>query len=377
MVSGIAPHSEALLTIPVLPQHAAADAHLNMEFVLAESTNWGPKGHVVATGQVQLTKPRSLQLLRSLNPSPAKLLRAELTRNTQLSITSTNGLFWVFDLTLGSIINWGHPDPSSNTPANILTEPLRFDIYRAPTDNDRGCDFGRNWRDHRMHLAKPHLIQSSWSQPDDRTIEVVATTRIAPPVLNWALEVIATYSFTADAVHIRAHAKPTGNWIPRAWGRLGLVTAVKGCERVRWFGRGPGESYRDKKTSQLVGRWERDVEEMGTEYEFPQENGNRTDVRWVEFLKSDQQSGGAGTRLLRARYGDFEGASFSVLPYSAKDLDEAKHPYELHERKRKGDRVVHLDWMHHGLGTGSCGPETLPVYTLEAGREYEVEVVLD
>jgi beta-galactosidase len=81
-------------------------------------------------------------------------------------------------------------------------------------------------------------------------------------------------------------------------------------------------------------------------------------------------------RLLRARFGDFEGASFSALPYTARDLDEAKHPYELREWRRE-DTVVHLDWMHHGLGTGSCGPETLPKYTLDAGKEYEVEVVLD
>ena len=127
---------------------------------------------------------------------------------------------------------------------------------------------------------------------------------------------------------------------------------------------------------------------MVTSYEFPQENGNRTDVRWVELLGEKERerlmptsTPGDGVvegprRLLRARYGDFEGASFSVLPWGAEELEEAKHPYELEGRRRKG-RVVHLDWMHHGLGTGSCGPETLPEYTLEAGREYEVEVVLD
>ena len=123
---------------------------------------------------------------------------------------------------------------------------------------------------------------------------------------------------------------------------------------------------------------------MVTPYEFPQENGNRTDVRWVELLGErltpTPTPGGVveegPRRLLRARYGDFEGASFSVLPWGAEELEEARHPYELEGMRRKG-RVVHLDWMHHGLGTGSCGPETLPEYTLEAGREYEVEVVLD
>ncbi|KAL2262758.1 hypothetical protein VTK26DRAFT_148 [Humicola hyalothermophila] len=373
---GIAPHTEALLTIPQLAQRAAADVHLNLQFVLAESTSWAPQGHVVATGQIQLTKPRSLQVLRTLNPAPAGPLKTELTRDRHLSITSVKGVTWIFDLALGALISWGRQDPNSSEPAeNILTEPLLFDIYRSQTDNDRGCDFGRNWNWRRLHQAKPHAIQASWNRADDGTIQVAALTRIAPPVLNWALEVTTTYRFSADQVHIHAHAKPTGNEPPRAWGRFGLVTAIKGCERVRWFGRGPGESYRDKKMSQLVGRWELDAEQMGTDYEFPQENGNRTDVRWVEFLGKEKKP--EEKRLLRARYGDFEGASFSVLPYSAKDLDESAHPYELHDRRRKADRVVHLDWMHHGLGTGSCGPETLPEYTLDAGKEYDVEVVLD
>ncbi|KAJ4293835.1 hypothetical protein N0V88_005349 [Collariella sp. IMI 366227] len=161
--------------------------------------------------------------------------------------------------------------------------PLLFSLYRAQTDNDRGCDFGRNWRDRRLHQAVQHPLQTTWSaNPTTGTIEVTATSRIAPPVLNWALEVTATYVFTGEQVLVK------------------------------------------------------------------EENGNRVDVR----------------------------GEFSVLPYEAKDLDEAKHPFELHERKRQ-DSVVHLDWYHHGLGTGSCGPETLEEYTLHAWKEYNVEVLLE
>jgi beta-galactosidase len=298
-----------------------------------------------------------------------------------LLIFGRNGDSWTFDLARGAIVSWVRrvPDPITiRSYRNILTEPLLFDIYRAQTDNDRGCDFGRNWRDRRLHQAKQHLIQSSWQQRAEGIIEVVVKSRIAPPVLNWALEITATYHFNSmeSSVSIRVHAKPTGNLLPRAWGRLGLVTAVAGCERVRWLGRGPGESYRDKKLSQLVGQWDLPVDGLITDYEFPQENGNRTDVQWVELLSAKDEYDQKPSRLLRARYRGVEGASFSVLPYSARDLDEAQHPYELHDRKRK-DRVVHLDWMHHGLGTGSCGPETLPQYTLDASKEYDLEIVLD
>ncbi|KAK3292665.1 uncharacterized protein B0H64DRAFT_233898 [Chaetomium fimeti] len=360
----------ALLRIPGLEQSQPADSYLHVVFVESAIPSWSYTERIVAEGGIQLTKPASLQLLRDTTPRPTRPLEAEPTNNV-LSITSNHGQSWKFDLARGTLVSWQRLDPDSgNFSPNILTEPLCFDIYRAQTDNDRGCDFGRNWRDRCLHQAKHHLIQSSWHQRDDGVVEVIVNSRIAPPVLNWALEVTATYHFEEDHVYIRMRAKPTGNLLPRAWGRLGLVTALTGCTKVHWYGRGPGESYRDKKLSQQVGNWHMPADRTMTDYEFPQENGNRTDVRWVKFVTATR------SRLLRARYGDFEGASFSALPYTAEDLDAAQHPYELRERKRE-DLVVHLDWMHHGLGTGSCGPETLPEYTLDASKEYEFEVVLD
>lgn len=79
---------------------------------------------------------------------------------------------------------------------------------------------------------------------------------------------------------------------------------------------------------------------------------------------------------LRASFRDREGASFSAAHYAAADVDACTRPYELH-RRRRDDTVVRLDWMHHGLGTASCGPWTLPQYQLRADREFDVELLLD
>ncbi|KAK0742358.1 hypothetical protein B0T21DRAFT_328101 [Apiosordaria backusii] len=366
---GIKPHSEAVVHIPGMPLNLQPDAYLNLEFRLATPTgDWGNAGHLVATGQVQLKPPKKLN--RLLSDTSRGFVETRLVNPSLLSIHGSGGISWDFDLAIGALVSWKYDRHSDE---NILAEPLSFEIYRAITDNDRGCDFGRNWINRRLHQAKFHLVEATWKDENGgKATEIVVKGRIAPPVLNWALELTTTYRFTGDHVAIKVRAKPTGALLPRAWGRFGLVTALKGCEFVEWYGRGPGESYRDKKMSQLVGKWEAGVDELMTEYEFPQETGNRTDVRWVEF--KDAKRG----RLLGASYpGDWEGGSFSALRYSTRDLDEAKHPFELNEKKRKGEAVVHLDWMHHGLGTGSCGPETLREYTLEAGREYECEIVLE
>jgi len=343
---------------------------LNLEFTLAEDTSWATAGHAIATGQLQLTTPQSLICLQQLTISPKSApLTASLLSPGLLSINSPAGSRWDFDLTLGTLRNWTRPSGSS-----VFSESLRFDLFRALTDNDRGCDFGRNWIDRRLHQAKDHPKQASWSfAADGGTIDITVRSRIAPPVLNWALETKTIYQFSSstDTLAIKAHAKPSGELLPCAWARFGLVSAVKGIDSVKWFGRGPGESYRDKKLSQSVGTWESSLDGLWTDYEFPQENGNRTDVRWVECRDKH------GEKLLRARWGEFEGASFSARRYGDLEIEKAQHPFELRGKERRGDAVLHLDWYHHGLGTGSCGPETLEEYTLDAGREMEVEVVLD
>ena len=412
MPSGIEPHKETVLVIPGLSENfiSLPDSHLNLEFTLKEKTNWGEAGHIVATGQVQLTKPLALdQVLyppSSLTRSTSSGIRASLmsalsllpsspppvivhqTSPSTLSITSSSGSAWEFNLVAGGLTSWKR----GGDDGNLLTTPLLFELYRAPTDNDRLCDFGRNWLDRRLHETKSHPVSTTWSTikgspstsdpdtPKHDVVELICKNRIAPPVFNWALETTSRYWFFADGrVLIRVKAKQTGDNRPRAWARFGFVATLKGCEAARWFGRGPGEAYRDKKESQLVGEWEGTVDGIlaGAEhYEYPQDGGNRTDVRWVEFLSFSSSEPG-GKRLLRARFGDFEGASFQAQRYDTKDIVASKHPYELKKRARKGEAVVRLDWMHHGLGTGSCGPETLPQYSLDAGRDIDVSVLLD
>lgn len=346
----------------------------------------------------------------------------------QITTSTSNRTTWVFDTLRGHLTSWTR----SHDGGNILASPLEFDLYRALTNNDAGGDDpngvpgsqGRQWRDAGVHLARTHPSMqggktSQWEQkrmPDGTdVVEITVTSRIAPPVLGWGIDVTSTYRFMAnnstsafaeehdglpEGLHIHVQAKASGPWLPPNIPRFGLVTSLRKCHSAKWFGRGPGESYRDKKESQLIGTYTRAIDDLFTNYEVPQNNGNRTDVRWVEFrgkdvgtgLIGDEHSGlgaaGHGNskpnyRLLRARFGDLEGASFSARKYTTRELDAARHPFELERLSRErrgaegGDTVqVYLDWVHHGLGTGSCGPETLPQYSLSQ-REFDFEIILD
>ena len=334
---------------------------------MREATNWAPAGHEVAFGQVQLASPAS-SLVRYRSIAVPDDLRplVHLSSPNKLAVRGHGGTAWEFDLALGTLTSWVRDG------SNLLTEPLSFALYRALTDNDRGGRFGQEWRARRMHQIRTHPLNTKWGEKRESGIaEVVATTRVAAPVLNWSVVCTTTFRFSGRDVHIHVHARPQGELLPGTFARFGIRLGLAGAERARWFGRGPGEAYVDKKASQKMGNWEETIDGLFVDYEYPQDGGNRTDVRWVEFLGKEKDK-----RLLRARFGDLDGASFQALHYGTEDLDETEHPYELYKRKRE-DTVVHLDWAHHGIGTGSCGPATLPQYELRTDREFEYEILLD
>lgn len=419
------------------------EVYLTLYFTLQRSVRWAAAGHVVATGQIRLSLAKSVANLLGLT-GPAQLKPPLLLNHCKrpaievaqpfphvLHITANtpNRTAWVFDLFQGHLTSWKRNQDSTNT----LATPLKFDLYRALTNNDAGGDSpngvpgsqGRQWRDALVHLAREHPSlqdgqSSKWEEktvPDGTDIvEITVTSRIAPAALGWGIDVTSTYRFMAKnsnttltsaangehdgeslpCLHLHVRAKASGPWLPPNFPRFGLVTSLRQCHSAKWFGRGPGESYRDKKESQLIGTYTRAIApDLFTNYEVPQENGNRTDVRWVEFRGqeagtglTDDEDGGLGAghgkpyRLLRARFGDLDGASFSAREYTTRELDVARHPFELDglaraRRKEQGDVVeVHLDFVHHGLGTGSCGPETLPQYSLSQ-KEFDFEIILD
>jgi beta-galactosidase len=155
-------------------------------------------------------------------------------------------------------------------------------------------------------------------------------------------------------VHVELDG-PDGTW-PVPLPRLGLLMALPAeLDQVKWFGLGPGEAYRDSRRAARVGRFRATVAELQTPYVFPQENGNRADVRWAQVT----DDAGAGLRLTADPV-----AHISLHRWTAGDLDAARHPSELRPRDHL---FINIDHAHNGLGTGSCGPGVLPDHRLNAG----------
>jgi beta-galactosidase len=182
---------------------------------------------------------------------------------------------------------------------------------------------------------------------------LVVRARVAPAATD--LGVGVTYRWTAfdGGLRLEVGIVPEGEW-PCPLPRAGLRMAVPdGLRRVEWFGRGPGEAYADTGRAARVGRFAATVEELQTPYLYPQENGNRRDVRWATLT----DGGGRGLRV--------EGEptiDLTVRPWTSEQLDQARHPTDL----VPGDRIwVNLDLAQQGIGSASCGPGVLPAYRLD------------
>jgi len=138
--------------------------------------------------------------------------------------------------------------------------------------------------------------------------------------------------------------------------RVGIVLeTVPGIEKVEWFGTGPVETYPDRRLGGAVARWSSTATEQHVPYGRPQESGGHAGVRWIEL--SDEH--GNGLRIATDRP-----AQVSATHHRAAELAAARHDVELVPAP---ETVVHFDTAHRGLGTASCGPDTLPQYIVGPG----------
>src|SRR5699024_9822802 len=146
------------------------------------------------------------------------------------------------------------------------------------------------------------------------------------------IDVELTYTIHGDGdVYIDVSGNPTGN-APDTLPRIGLEMMMpNSLDHAKWYGRGTGESYADTKDANRFGIYDKKVDELMTNYVYPQENGNRTDVKWASFTNLH------GMGLFTSGEPTF---NFSAHRYSVADFDKAQHTHELSERN---EIFLHLD----------------------------------
>jgi beta-galactosidase len=311
--------AETRLTGWELPDVRPGEHFVTLRFHLAEPTSWAPAG--VEVGWAQL---------------PASVGGGH-----------DDGDATAFDDDAGWTGNIPFHDGLPALPA--LADLPALALWRAPTDNDRIGGMADRW--------------AAWGLADLRPRALGVEREAQAVVLRAAwttaagLEVPMTIRLSTDVRgRVRAQQEVEIPDVLADLPRVGtLLTLRPGLESLAWFGSGPHETYPDRRRSGLVGRWASSVTEQLVPYVRPQESGGHSDVRWLEL----RDTSGAGVRLRFDRP-----HQVSVLHHSAADLDAALHVNELVPRP---EVVVTVDAAHRGLGTASCGPDTLPGYLVPTG----------
>jgi hypothetical protein len=133
----------------------------------------------------------------------------------------------------------------------------------------------------------------------------------------------------------------------------GHYVSTESIRTMTWHGRGPHESYWDRKSSAAVGVYSGSVLSLIHPYIRPQEAGNRTDVRWAAW--TDEKGRGllvTGQPLL----------NISVWPFTMRALERAVHTFELHSER---NLTLNIDWKQMGVGgDNSWGACPHPEYIL-------------
>jgi beta-galactosidase len=233
----------------------------------------------------------------------------------------------------------------------LLAVSPRLALWRAPTDNDRMGGMADRWQ--RWGLSELTRVLRD-VEVDDEGCRVHSSYRTGSG-LEVPHELRARPVETAGGRGLLIDEIATVPDELTDLPRVGTVfETVAGLDQVRWLGPGPWESYPDRRAAGSFGWHGGRVEQLQTPYLRPQENGGRFGVRRFELT-------GGGRRIDVIRD---EPGQVSWSHHRAHDLDLATHDDELTARPHT---VVHLDAAHRGVGTASCGPDTLPEYLVGPG----------
>ncbi|PAW78187.1 MAG: hypothetical protein B9S32_08305 [Verrucomicrobia bacterium Tous-C9LFEB] len=342
------------LKLPALTMEKGQEAFLNLRYYSAHETAWCDAGHLLGWDQLPLalkTRPVAKTAKPTSTPEPLAVQSSGArfvigNSALQLSVSTSTNLI--------ETVRWNGND--------IISRGPQLQIWRGVTDNDgikgwTGQDGKALGRWLKAGLEKLALKPSKCQIKSLKDGSILLTLEHIGSCLASSNAVRHEHSYT-----IRPNGLITANNrftvdkalpdLPRLGVSLVLPPAL---EKLQWFGRGPFDNYWDRKRAAIVDLYTSTVTDQYVPYILPQEHGNHTDVRWLEV------SDGQESTLRVNAAGSLE---FTASHYSADDLFAATHTYDLTPR---AETILSLDLHQRGLGTNSCGPDTLDRYLIKPG----------
>jgi beta-galactosidase len=227
---------------------------------------------------------------------------------------------------------------------------------RAPTDNDVGNGMAKrckSWFD----ASDKYLVEKTEIKKANNHEIVVNVTYLFTEIM--AREIVSYRILGSGDIFVNVNLKCSGKEIPEL-PRLGLNLEVKSeFSKLQWYGRGPWENYQDRNSAAFMGLYSSTVDEQFVPYVRPQENGYKTDVKWLTL------TGKNNTGIFIQGNPQI---CFSALPYTFDDMKGfthgGKHPVDL---VKQNFIDLNIDYNQMGVGgDDSWGAKPHPEYRLSA-----------
>ena len=318
--------------------HNSGENHIRFSVTCKDDTGLLKAGYEVA--KAQFRHPDSeYSILIPVNSFLSSPIKSELN-DSQLILFLDKGKL-EFDLEQGRLSKFSFGG------LDLFHEGPKPNFWRAPVDNDYGNKM--------PELCQGWKKASSTQKLKTFSIEFDTLSNSAHLVFIHNLphvtsQYITEYKvFGTGIIDVSGSIKIGSNELPEL-PRFGMtLTLPVEYDNMAWFGRGPHENYCDRNTSAFVGLYEGKVTDQYVPYIRPQENGNKTDVRWVSLTNNS----GAGIKIL----GDIP-LSVNAHHNSIEDFDWDRAIYRRHTTDiKKRDFVrVNIDLKQRGVaGDDSWG----------------------
>ncbi|MBO4355320.1 MAG: DUF4981 domain-containing protein, partial [Clostridia bacterium] len=330
----VGPQKSRMIKLPVSDKKNYGRKYLNLSFRTKKTTEWAPAGYEIGFEQFELDSVyRTVPQIAVCDKIECVEARGNINikaGNREYSVKISSGL-------ITSIIDNGR---------EMLASPIVPNIWRAPTDNDR--NIRNNWHSAGYDKLQIRCDDCKVDSSDETKVVVKADMTLAPVVLRPVIRLKVVYTFLAEGGIIFdydvAFGKDNPNlpFLPRFGVQFDMP---EGNEKLKYYGRGPYESYIDKRHASKQGVFECKVGDHFEHYVRPQENMAHTDTEWVAVSALD----GRGLIALSSE----NGFSFNCSHFTPQYLTARNHDYELVPSK---NTTVNIDYRQSGIGSNSCGP---------------------
>jgi beta-galactosidase len=328
---------------------------LNLSFTLAENTNWADAGHEIAWEQFALPVEKTNRKVKSLKDIPEIELE---DKENQIELIAKD-LQIVFNKNTGTLNSYQYKGKE------LICNGPAATFWRAPTDNDAGGDersFSHRWFEAGLDKLQTRDVQVDAVQVNSKAVQITAQMNLTAK--QGEIKYKGVYTIFGSGDIVIDNQIDIGEKLPPL-PKIGLKLMVpESFNQFTWYGRGPHESYWDRKTSATIGIYTGTVADQYVPYIMPQENGNKSDVRWAALMDEDKLG------LLVSGSSPF---NVSVHDYTVENLTAAKHTYEV----KSHDAITwNLDYQLMGLGgDDSWNPRTHKEYLLKPGTyKYRIKL---